>query len=155
MRKGGPKTKEGKAKALANLVEHKHPNWLPGVSGNPAGRPNAGAAVAEWYNQMEGWSLERLKKVAADPKAPSSQVAAAQQWLQSRDGNGGSLDRICDRTDGRPAQSKTVTHQGPDGGPVEVNAHHNFDHDRFGDFFRRRPGIGRNGDRAANGNGHH
>lgn len=77
----------------------------PGVSGNPNGRPNAGAAVADWYNQMEGWTLSQIAAVIADPESSNAKVAAAQQWQQARDGSGLSVDRICDRTAGRPKQS--------------------------------------------------
>lgn len=104
--KRGPKTAEGKARALANL----RPAWQPGDVPNPAGRPNAGAAVAEWFNQMQGWSLEQLEATAADPDSPAAKVTAAKQWLAAMSGNGTAVDRICDRTDGKPTQP--VDHRG-------------------------------------------
>ena len=85
----------------------------PGVSGNPAGRPAAGAVVREWYNAMASYSPEDLRAVMADPAAPAAKLAAARVWLDaiSSDRNavnvpiaGAEIDRICDRTDGKPTQ---------------------------------------------------
>lgn len=82
--------------------------FMPGQSGNPAGRPSAGAAVREWWNQMQGWSTEQIQSVINDPSASVSKIAAAQQWLKAQEGNGTSVDRICDRTDGKPEQPLTL-----------------------------------------------
>ena len=102
--KRGPNTENGKRRALANLELGR---WPPGVSGNPAGRQPAGLSVAEWWNQMQEWTLPELQKVADDPNMPAAKAAAAHQWIAARGGAGGALDRICDRTNGRPTQPHT------------------------------------------------
>ena len=87
--------------------------FRPGVSGNPAGRPPAGASVKEWLNVMADYSRDELLRVLGDPKASAAKLAAARAWLgaTSDDRNsagvpiaGADLDRICDRTIGRPTQ---------------------------------------------------
>lgn len=77
----------------------------PGVSGNPAGRTNAGAAIGEWFNVMHGWTVAEITTASEDPASPAAKVTAARQWLAATEGNGQSVDRICDRTDGKPKQS--------------------------------------------------
>lgn len=150
MAKRGPKTVEGKARSLANLK----PPWKPGEQPPFPGRKNAGATVKERFNAMQDLPVTQLEAVASNPASPVSDVAAANQWLRAKD-RGDELQRILEQTDGKPAQSSTVTHQGPDGGPVEVESRHSFNHDRFADLYQSgRPRTGRNGDRAANGNGH-
>lgn len=79
--------------------------WPKGVSGNPAGRPSAGAHVREWINVMVGWNVAELQSVIDDPDAPSAKVTAARQWFNARMGNGASVDRIFDRTEGTPEPS--------------------------------------------------
>lgn len=75
--------------------------------------------------------------------------------IELHDRAGEDFDRVSDRTDGKPAQSKTVTHQGPGGGPVEIEGRLSFDHDGFAELYRRRHAVGGEGGRAANGNGRH
>ena len=105
-----------------------HPNSLanlkpfpPGVSGNPAGRPKAGAVIAEWMDAMAAYTPEQLREVMGDPSAPAAKVAAARTWLDgiSSDRNaagspiaGAEVDRICDRTDGKPQQRVELKHDG-------------------------------------------
>lgn len=57
---------------------------------------------------MQGWSLEELQAVTTDAKAPVAKVAAANQWLRGVM-NGTELDRVLDRTDGKPAGSLHLT----------------------------------------------
>src|SRR5690242_5823000 len=42
--------------------------FKPGQSGNPAGRPAAGAAVKEWLNIMQDWTRVQLQAVMEDEK---------------------------------------------------------------------------------------
>jgi hypothetical protein len=81
--------------------------FTPGKSGNPAGRPSAGASVKEWFNQMSAWTESKVKKAADDPKASVAKRAAAGRWLDaiSRERTKGGipiagpeLDRIMDST---------------------------------------------------------
>lgn len=120
--KTGPKTPEGRARALANL----RPPWKRGDNPNPSGRPNAGASIKEWINQMSGWALDDIKSVANDDKSPASKVVAARAILNAaskRTTNTGApicgpyFDRICDRTDGKPVA--TVEHTGKNGQPIQ------------------------------------
>src|SRR5437764_1007890 len=60
-------------------IEHR---FRPGQSGNPRGRPRAGASLREWLNQMQGWPRRRLLRVLKDKRAPVSKVCAAQLWLR-------------------------------------------------------------------------
>ena len=97
MAKRGPKTEAGRARSLANLTPFK-----PGDVGNPAGRPPAGASIREWWNVMQDWSIEQVNRVLSDPQSGMAKRTAAVQWLAAFEGNGGSVDRIFDRTEGKP-----------------------------------------------------
>lgn len=88
----------GHPRSLANLRSFK-----PGTSGNPAGRKTAGAYIREWFNAMVGWKHEKVKKVLDDDKAPMGKRIAARQMLDAME-DGTAIDRICDRTEGKPKQ---------------------------------------------------
>lgn len=92
--------------------------WQPGQSGNPEGRQPAGATVREWFNTMKSWAEGRLETTAQDKDAPAAKRAAAQWWLrilkdgQTKGGQpvaGPELDRLFDRTEGRPNQQVQIT----------------------------------------------
>lgn len=93
--------------AKGSLPAGAAPIFEHGKSGNPNGRPNAGAAVKDWFNQMNGWSLAALTKVAENPDSPVSKIAAANQWIRAM-ARGDELDRILDRTAGKPKQDIDV-----------------------------------------------
>lgn len=121
--KRGPKTPEGKARALSNLQAP----FPPGVSGNPAGRPAAGAVVKEWFNVMAEWSKADLEQARDAADSPAAKVAAARSWLDAMSKEktsggqpvaGNDLDRIIDYTHGRPAQ--TVNHANADGKDFKI-----------------------------------
>jgi len=80
---------------------------------NPKGRPKAGAVVAEWLDIMADWTIDELREVLADRKAPAAKVQAAIDWIASasedKDAAGHLVmskhaDRIHDRTVGKPQQ---------------------------------------------------
>ena len=106
-------------RSLANLKP-----WEKGQSGNPAGRPAAGATVREWINVMGEWTVAVVEAVLDDKEASVAKVAAAKLFLSAvsddglyardkdgklvctgeRSGPGKSFDRIMDRTVGKPPQ---------------------------------------------------
>ena len=99
--------------------------WRKGESGNPAGRKPAGLTVIEWYNALAGKSKDQLLDIAGDPRISVAKRAAAMQWVQTLSKlkttagtpiRGEALDRICDRTAGRPVARQEVS--GPGGGPI-------------------------------------
>lgn len=83
----------------------------PGQVLNPKGRPSAGVAVKELWNEMAGWPLARLQAAADDEKAPVARRAAAKRWVAALD-NRESLEQIVNQTDGRPRQSVDVKMSG-------------------------------------------
>jgi hypothetical protein len=93
--------------------------WRKGESGNPAGRPAAGAVVVEWYNAMAGWTDAQLKAVLKDDEAPRAKKAAARKWMdagcEDRTKGGtpvadSTLEQILDRTIGGIHKNVNVTH---------------------------------------------
>lgn len=107
MRKGGPKTEEGKAKALANL----RPPWKPGESGNKAGEWSAGANVKHQWNRMADWSRQQLERVSQDETETVARRAAANRWLAALESRE-DLNQIISHTDGSPAKSVDVNVSG-------------------------------------------
>lgn len=104
-----------RARSLANLRP-----WQPGQSGNPAGRPAAGASLREYLNELDvvdadgkpRYSDADLKQMVDDQTVQRSKRRAAAIWLRSgkrgfheksgRTYAGEDLDRIADRTEGLP-----------------------------------------------------
>jgi len=82
-----------------------NPNWKPGVSGNPSGRPKGWAEIQALARVHAPHAVERLAELvdSADEKVA---VAAAQA--------------ILDRGYGKPRQALEVT--GEDGGPLQIQA---------------------------------
>lgn len=79
-RTGGPRTEEGRRRALANL----HP-FQPGQSGNPAGRKTAGAYVKEWLNVFSESKVTEsdLRRIARDRETEWAKRAAAERMLRT------------------------------------------------------------------------
>jgi len=84
--------------------------WFkPGQSGNPGGSRNAGAYVSEMFNALCDKTLSEIRHIVSDSKAPISHRVAAKQWLETMSdpdkvNPGAALDRIFDRTSGKPTQ---------------------------------------------------
>lgn len=62
--------------------EHRFP---PGQSGNPAGRPTAGASVREWLNVLADKDLseDEIRAIARDKKASWTKRTAAERMLRT------------------------------------------------------------------------
>jgi hypothetical protein len=95
-------TEDAKARSLANLRPFK-----PGQSGNPAGRPKSAllsSAIRSKLAQVDETDPERRT---------FAEVIADRAVMQARDGDVrqlvGLLKEIGDRTEGKPAQSITIT----------------------------------------------
>jgi hypothetical protein len=95
--------------------------WQPGQSGNPEGRPAAGAAVKEWWNEMADWTQAEVKAALDDPTSSLAKKAAARAWLDACSADrsssgapiaGTDLDRIIDHTAGKPTQHHDHTTAG-------------------------------------------
>lgn len=79
----------------------------------------AGASFAEALNEMQGWSELQLREVAESPASPSIQRMAAQTLVRATNADAinektgafahhQDIDRILDRTVGKPSQSVKV-----------------------------------------------
>lgn len=107
-------------------AEHRmHPNslanlqpWQPGQSGNPRGRPNAGASVIEWMNVMVEYNRFDLQAVIDDKEAPACKITAARRWLKAIDSAREDAEFVCDYSGNKPVNSN-----------VNVNANADFTHD--------------------------
>lgn len=77
-RKRGPKTPEGKARAIANLnvIE-------PGEVRNPNGRKAAGLYVTEWVNVLANEPESTLRKIVRDVSLPTTKRMAAKRLLNA------------------------------------------------------------------------
>ena len=104
--------KDGRLKPGVHL--NPDTEWRSGQSGNPHGRPAAGAAVVEWMNIFQDSPEAEIRKVADDQDASVNKRTAARRWLaavkeagkdnperSSRD----AASFVCDYTRGRPRQS--------------------------------------------------
>ena len=105
------------------MARKMHPNSLAnlaepfGLKGGPGRHKNAGASIIEHINRMSMWDLSRVQAAADDPKASCSKRQAAKSLCRSMSDefakNGrpfaaDDLDRVLDRTDGKPVQRVEV-----------------------------------------------
>lgn len=129
---------EARERSLAALAESRT-TWQPGQSGNPSGAKTAGTSYKEYLNALAGKDKAYIAVIAKDKHAPAVQRMAAKTLLRGlRDGYckavplaANDLDRISDRTDGKPHQSLHVTKTtirppaviGVDKGPLLLQAY--------------------------------
>lgn len=111
--------------SLANLQ-----SWPRGVSGNPHGRPPIGLSYQEWLNALDThdadgvakYDQDALEQIRDDPAQCRAKRAAAADLLDMTRTDydkavplrANSIDRVSDRTVGRPIQSVMVQHVQPD-----------------------------------------
>jgi hypothetical protein len=100
--------------------------FKPGQSGNPAGRPAAGARVIEAWHNLADKSVQELTNLVENPNTGWARKVAAQQMLKALDAEndpeqaGRSADRVLDRTVGKPTQAITVDN--PNGAAFQIQA---------------------------------
>lgn len=96
------------ASPVSGCVPPEEYRWKPGQSGNPLGRPAAGASIREWLNIMADWSEQRIQKAVDDEASTAAKRAAARTWLHAISGtrnkvgtpiSGDEVDRIVGHTD--------------------------------------------------------
>ena len=90
--------------STANLA----PRWQPGQSGNPGGRPKGVVYPAEWMARLADHTRSELEAIINDDAQPISRQAAASLLLRAGAGHIDAVNVFCDRTAGKPHQSKTI-----------------------------------------------
>ena len=103
----------GREASLANL--RPAPQFPPGTSGNPGGRPKGVVYPAEWIRgPLSDLTTSQLRAVAGDQVAPLNKRAAASIMLRALEGQSDlacdrALAEVMDRTTGKSVQQVNVT----------------------------------------------
>ena len=85
-----------------------NPAWVPGVSGNPKGRPKSGEALTDLLREYGD-----IKDVTSGKRKIARKKALADiLWRKALDGNLGIAEYIFDRLDGKPTVRQEVEHGG-------------------------------------------
>ena len=71
------------ASPISGVVPPVHSRFKPDQSGNPKGRPNAGAMVRDFYNSMADKTLEEVQRIAHAPNVRMAKRRAALDWLRA------------------------------------------------------------------------
>lgn len=110
------KSTEGTAKRLANLK----PPFKPGECGNPAGRPKGTRNIKTILSELLEIT-EKVKNPVTGEVGEVSQIEmiAAKLVVMAKNGDLASIDRVLDRTEGKPATS--INLGGQQDNPVETN----------------------------------
>jgi len=73
-----------------------NPNWKPGVSGNPKGRPPKGSSFAE--------ILRRIGEEEFKDQMSKMEAISRKLWAEASKGESWAIREIFDRIDGKPKQ---------------------------------------------------
>ena len=84
------------------MAKRGNPNWKPGISGNPNGRPPS-------EDSLNNLLREELEKVDPDKKLSNKEIIAAALVRMAKEGNRQAIETIFNRLDGTPKQSLEVT----------------------------------------------
>lgn len=101
-----------------------NPNWTPGVSGNPKGRPRKGDSFSELLEKELKKRKYTIKEADGTTKKVNGKQAIIRAHLALIFGatvddkvKMSAIDSLMDRVDGRPKQA--LEHSGGDGSPIE------------------------------------
>ena len=84
------------------MAKRGNPDWKPGVSGNPNGRPPK-------ENSLNNLLRERLEDTDPDQERPNKDIIADALVTLAKQGNLAAIERVWDRVEGKPHQSMDVT----------------------------------------------
>lgn len=90
----------------------------PGETRNPLGRPKGVRYVSELMRDYLKLPRAEVQKIAEDPNRQLAEVMAATQVLLAGSAVDENVDRVLDRTEGKPITAVELS--GPDGGAVTV-----------------------------------
>lgn len=92
----------------------------PGETRNVSGRPKGVRYISELMREYMLLPQEQVQAIATDASRQCAERMAAMQVLLALNADEDCVDRVLDRTEGKPTQAVQLT--GADEGPVKVDA---------------------------------